>query len=427
MSFPAYPSYQDSGIDWAGEVPSHWDITALKRFLNMQSGTSITADSIGEDGAYPVFGGNGLRGHTSSFTHAGEYALIGRQGALCGNVNYASGKFWASEHAIVCTPNKPVALTWLGELLRAMNLNRHSTSAAQPGISVEMIRELLVPIPPHDEQVAIATFLDRETAKIDDLIAEQQRLIDLLKEKRQAVISHAVTKGLNPDALMKDSGIGWLGEVPAHWTVLRLKNACSDSKAGPFGSALTKDMYESQGYRVYGQEQVIPADFTIGDYYINATTYEELKQYSVKSGDILISCVGSFGRVAVVPENVEPGIINPRLIRLRANSNHHPDYLAVLLRSQPVFEQFSFLSRGGTMDVINLGTLNSIVVAAPPGDEQLAILNFIKREVESYERLIGHAETSTNLLQERRSALISAAVTGKIDVRGIVSAEAEAA
>jgi type I restriction enzyme S subunit len=123
---------------------------------------------------------------------------------------------------------------------------------------------------------------------------------------------------------MKDSGIEWLGEVPAYWDVKRLGYLCSDIKAGPFGSSLTKDMYVGEGYRIYGQEQVIPNDFTIGDYYISQDTYSRLQQYEVQQGDILISCVGTFGRIATVPDGIEPGIINPRLMRLRVNPGALP-------------------------------------------------------------------------------------------------------
>ena len=136
MSFPKYPKYKASGVEWLGEVPEGWVTCALKRLVRMQSGESITAESIEETGAYPVYGGNGLRGFTSEFTHSGNYVLIGRQGALCGNINYASEKFWASEHAVVATPIKPVDSFWLGEMLRNMNLNQYSIAAAQPGLSV---------------------------------------------------------------------------------------------------------------------------------------------------------------------------------------------------------------------------------------------------------------------------------------------------
>jgi type I restriction enzyme S subunit len=200
MSFPRYPKYKDSGVEWLGQVPEHWEVCALKRIVRMQSGESITAEGIEETGEYPVFGGNGLRGYTSSFTHEGHFVLIGRQGALCGNINYGRGKFWASEHAVVASPIKQVETVWLGEMMRAMNLNQYSVSAAQPGLSVDLVARLGTVVPPLAEQTAIAEFLDRETGKIDGLVAEQRRLMDLLKEKRQAVISHAVTKGLNPHA-----------------------------------------------------------------------------------------------------------------------------------------------------------------------------------------------------------------------------------
>ena len=148
MSLPRYPKYKDSGVEWLGKVPEHWEVYALKRIANLQSGDTISPDDIEEDGQYPVFGGNGLRGYTTNFTHDGTHALIGRQGALCGNINYAHGKFWASEHAVVVSTLNNVETVWLGELLRAMNLNQYSVSAAQPGLSVDIIRNLFIAVPP---------------------------------------------------------------------------------------------------------------------------------------------------------------------------------------------------------------------------------------------------------------------------------------
>jgi type I restriction enzyme, S subunit len=154
-------------------VPEHWETCAIKRIVRMQSGESITAESIKETGDFPVFGGNGLRGYTSAFTHDGEFVLNGRQGALCGNINYAAGKFWASEHAVVASPVAPAATRWLGEMMRAMNLNQYSVAAAQPGLSVDLVANIRTVRPPLTEQTAIAEFLDRETGKIDELVAEQ--------------------------------------------------------------------------------------------------------------------------------------------------------------------------------------------------------------------------------------------------------------
>jgi len=184
---------KDSGVEWLGEVPEHWEVKPLKYVVLMKSGDQITTDDINESGEYPVFGGNGLRGYTPIYTHDGWFPLIGRQGALCGNVNYAMGKFWASEHAVVVTPQTDCNILWLGELLRTMNLGQYSITAAQPGLSVDVIGNLRIPFPKITEQTTIAAFLDRETARIDALIAEAEKGIVLLKERRSALISAAVT------------------------------------------------------------------------------------------------------------------------------------------------------------------------------------------------------------------------------------------
>ena len=184
---------KDSGIEWLGEVPKHWHICKLKWFANLKSGDFITGNSIEPEGNYPVYGGNGLRGYYSYFTHNGEYVLIGRQGALCGNINYAIGKFWASEHAVVVTPNERAVTIWLGELLRIMNLNQYSVSAAQPGLAVERITDLYIPIPPYQEQINIGTYISKYISLDKKLIEHSTDNIELLKERRTALISAAVT------------------------------------------------------------------------------------------------------------------------------------------------------------------------------------------------------------------------------------------
>ena len=177
----AGPRVKPSGLAWAPEVPAHWTVKKLGFLVSVQSGDMIAADEIKDMGPYPVYGGNGLRGYTDRFTYRGEYALIGRQGALCGNINYAKGEFWPSEHAVVVTPREKIAVVWLGELLRAMNLNQYSLSAAQPGLAVDTIAALKVPIPPLAEQRTIADYLDRETARLDGLVAAKERLLAILQ------------------------------------------------------------------------------------------------------------------------------------------------------------------------------------------------------------------------------------------------------
>ena len=182
-----------SGIDWIEEIPEGWMVCRIKDLVNLQSGTNLTTMEISDNGTYPVYGGNGLRGYYEEYSNDGEYILIGRQGALCGNINYASGKFWATEHAVVCYPKREFAKKWLGELLRTMNLGQYSLSAAQPGLSVERIKNLKMPLPSLFEQQIIASYLDSKCSEIDNLIAVKQQKIETLKEYKKSLIFECVT------------------------------------------------------------------------------------------------------------------------------------------------------------------------------------------------------------------------------------------
>lgn len=417
MSFPRYENYKDSRIEWLGEVPEHWEVCALKRIAMLKSGDTINSDSIEEIGDFPVFGGNGLRGYTTSSTHEGIYALIGRQGALCGNINYAQGKFWASEHAVVVSPLNSVETYWLGELLRAMNLNQYSTSAAQPGLSVEIICNLLVPLPPLDEQSSIATFLGRETAKIDALIVEQQRLIELLKEKRQSVISHAVTKGLNPNAPMKDSGIEWLGEVPEHWNKMVAKRVTN-----VFVPQRNKPELNDEGDGVFWatMEDMKKDEINQTGFWVSEKATKDAGSRILSKGAVIASCVGNFGVASI---NVVDVIINQQLQAYIPKPVLKAEYLRYFLDVAKVY--FERVGTAATLTYVNQQGFENLPLVLPPLLEQENIISYLSFEASKFEKLINEAKTAITLLQERRTALISAAVTGKIDVRGLVSAKTE--
>lgn len=431
MSFPRYPEYKDSGVEWLGEVPAHWSICAIKRIASLQSGESITAEQIEAEGTYPVYGGNGLRGFCEAYTHEGEFALIGRQGALCGNINYATGKFWASEHAVVASPKVQVSTKWLGELMRAMNLNQYSVSAAQPGLSVEIVSNLCIPLPSLAEQSAIATFLNHETAKIDALVAEQEKLIALLKEKRQAVISHAVTKGVDPSVPMKDSGVEWLGKVPAHWAVTTLARISAERCDGPFGSGLKSDHYKEMGALVVRLQNIRASGFYDGEpAYLDINYFQtELHRHNVVAGDVLIAGLGDdnnlVGRACVAPVGIEPALVKADCFRFRLHAEMaYPSFVANQLCASALCDS-GRLSSGSTRSRIPLSVMGTRKVALPPLAEQAVIEQFISANLLRLGRLLTEAEAAIILLQERRTALISAAVTGQIDVRGLTVAEAE--
>ena len=182
-----------SDDDWFIEAPRHWNIQRLKTICTMKSGDGITTESIEPEGPYPVYGGNGIRGYSRNYTHEGHFALIGRQGALCGNVHSASGKFWASEHAVVASLKAAHSLDWFVPLLETMNLNQYSIAAAQPGLSVERVMNLSVPVPPSEEQTKIAEIINQADTRIGSTVSQVQRQIDLMNEYRTRLIADAVT------------------------------------------------------------------------------------------------------------------------------------------------------------------------------------------------------------------------------------------
>ena len=183
---------KDSGVEWIGEVPEEWEVRKLKHIAKLQSGETISSDNFTEAG-YPVFGGNGFRGYTNRFTNDGDYVLIGRQGALCGNVNYAHGQFFASEHAVVVYPHKHENIVWLGEVIRTSNLNQYSQSAAQPGLAVSLIQNICYPYPPKEEREEIALYIAKNIKVIDEGIKNYQEQISLLQERKQIIINEVVT------------------------------------------------------------------------------------------------------------------------------------------------------------------------------------------------------------------------------------------
>lgn len=301
-------------------------------------------------------------------------------------------------------------------MLRAMNLNQYSVTAAQPGLSMEFVGNLRSIVPPASEQVAIVAFLKRETAKIDALIAEQQRLIELLQEKRQAVISRAVTKGLNPNVPMKDSGIEWLGKIPSHWSTLpsrrlfgqRNESAEDNDKqvtaSQKYGILFQADFVEMEGRRVV---ETITGTHTLRRVYPN---------------DFVISLRSFQGGIEWC--RIQGSITFHYVVLTPLKCVYEP-FFAYLFKSDPYIQALrstTNLIRDGQ----DLRYSHFVQVPLPvvPSEEQRAVATYLDATVTQFDLLAGEAERAIALLQERRSALISAAVTGQIDVRGLAGSEA---
>ena len=392
MQYQPYPEYRNSNIEWLGDIPNHWDVMALHHVVRMRSGESITSTQIEKDGDFPVYGGNGIRGYFDEYTHDGSFVLIGRQGALCGNINYAEGRFWASEHAIVVKPDRDLITNWLGETLRAMDLNQYSVAAAQPGLSVESIGRLKIPFPPVSEQQTIARFLDYKTQQIDQLIAKKQTLIDKLNEQRIALITHAVTKGLNPDVEMKDSGVEWLGDVPKHWDVRRIKFALMLQR----GHDLSADNREDGD---------VPVVSSAG---ISATHSTAI----AKAPGIVTGRYGTIGKFVYVEEDYWP--INTTLYSVDTYGNN-VRFLWYMMHN--FSEIFILNSKKSAVPGVDRNDIHPELTVIPPIEEQTQIVEYLDGKMARIDRMVELNQQTIDKLKEYRTALITAAVTGKIDVR----------
>jgi type I restriction enzyme S subunit len=279
--------------------------------------------------------------------------------------------------------------------------------------------------PPLPEQTQIAAFLDRETAKIDALVAEQWLLMELLKEKRQAVISQAVTKGLNPDAPMKPSGVEWLGDVPEHWKMVPLCVLASMIQTGPFGSQLHSSDYVDNGTPVINpsniQEGKVEPDWSCS---ISAENVDRLSQHKLIEGDIVFGRRGEMGRCALVTANEVGWICGTGSLNVRLSDRAFPPFVSIYLRTEYVREWLKLESVGSTMDNLNTQILGAINVPVPAITEQMEIVSYLEAESSKFDILTAEAQRAIGLLQERRTALISAAVTGQIDVRHLSAKEA---
>lgn len=423
MSRQTYPAYKPSGVEWLGDVPEHWEARRLKTVARFGYGDSLAADDRAA-GPYSVYGSNGVVGEHDRANTKAPCLIIGRKGSF-GKVAYSDTPCFAIDTTYFVDPRLSSSdLRWLYYCLQWLRLDSFSKDSAVPGLSREDAYNNMLAICPLDEQRAIVRFLDRETVRIDALIEKKRRQIELLHEKRAALISHAVTKGLDPNAPMKDSGIERLGEIPAHWDVKRLKFLVVRNgvgiQMGPFGTMIKDLDPVDTGFKVYGQENVISGDFAIGERWVDAGRYDVLRHYAVEPGDILLTRKGSIGNARLFPRDAQRGIIDSDTIRVRVDEGQMDRRFLVRLLHDAAYlrQQFEATRRGAILSGLNTTTIAELQVCTPPLGDQELIREYVDGAVTGVDALIVLVETSIDRLREYRTALISAAVTGKIDVRG---------
>lgn len=432
MSFPAYPDYKHSGIELLPEYPSHW---ALKRFKNVfEERAERSSDGSEELLSVSAYFGVKPRSETLdegdhlSRAESLEGYKVCRAGDLVINIMLAwnRGLGFSWQHGIVSPAYSVFHVTdgsypkFLDYLVRSDEYIRyfktHSAGIMDSRLRLypESFGRLFSAIPPACEQTQIARFLDHETARIDALIEEQQRLIELLKEKRQAVISHAVTKGLDPTVPMKNSGVEWLGEVPAHWAVNTVRRCLVEHRQGYYSSA----PYVDEGVKLLRITDLKDLGHIDTLDCPQVEDVAELDNFLLKNGDVVFARTGGAGSFGIVSELEEKLAYASYLIRFRFDLKRlNPQFLRYIFIADNFQMSVRANIHGGVNQNIHAEDIKDVFVCLPPLEEQREISLFLSSQCDLYNRLIDETFLAVDLMQERRSALISAAVTGKIDVR----------
>jgi type I restriction enzyme S subunit len=437
MSFPRYPKYKPSGVEWLGDVPAHWDVTQLKRTVNpdrqitygiVQAGPHVTdgvpyirpADMTDEEG---ILAPEEVM-RTSPEIAAGYSRSTIRTGDLVCSIGPSFGKVmvtpkWldganltqGTARIATAAPHNAKFLFWI--LRSPLSVAQWESSvggATFRALNLGPLAETTIPVPSESEQTRIAEFLDRETAKIDGLVAEQRRLMELLKEKRQAVISHAVTRGLNPNVPLKSSGIEWLSDVPVHWEIRKMSHFFRAGK-GKNGQMLTKEFCGANpgDYPVYsGQTE---NEGVMG-------TWDQFEFDFAEKGVLFSTTVGAkamhlrqlFGRFSLSQNCM---IIWSTSDRCETRFYYY--------HFQPLFQFERSLIPEHMQASFRIEDLYGYKIVVLPTEEQSAITAHLDAETAKFDTLTAEAQRAIDLLQERRTALISAAVTGQIDVRAVAS------
>ena len=442
--YQEYPEYKGSNIDWLDAIPEHWTTSKLRYTFSFGKGLTITKENLGDTGIPCVNYGevhskygfevnpqkHPLKCVDEEYLKTSPYALLGNGDIVFADTSEdidGSGNFtqlvsdeqiFAGYHTIIARPFDRECSRFYAYLLDSKELRtqiRHAVKGVKVfSITQAILRGVNIWLPPIDERTQIANFLDHETAKIDTLIEKQQQLIKLLKEKRQTVISHAVTKGLNPQAPLKDSGVEWLGQVPEHWLVTRLKFECDVVDC----RNKTPEYFEDGDYFVVRTTNVKNQKLNFnGALYTNKINFDIWTQRGVPpKGSILFTREAPTGEVCIVPDNLK-FCMGQRMMNFIANDETYTNYLFDYLISDCLDRYINSVSHGSTVSHLRVEQVENIPILVPPAEEVVAIHDHIKVMKLKYDGLEYSALKAIKLMQERRTALISAAVTGKIDVR----------
>jgi type I restriction enzyme S subunit len=442
MSLPKYPKYKESHVTWLGEIPAQWAHANLKWLSKRYSGGTPdkTKREYWDGGSIPWLNSGtvnealitapsayitqaAFENSSAKWVPSGSLVVaLAGQGKTKGMVAQVLLDTTCNQSMAAIVPALRVRSRYLYWWLvrNYQNIRNMAGGDLRDGLNLELLGAIPCPLPSVSEQASIAMFLDSETGKIDALIAEQEKLLTLLAEKRQATISHAVTRGLNPKAQLTNSGVQWLGDLPAHWSGIQLGRLCSSVSDGPHFSP----SYVDDGVLFLSARNIKTDGWSLNDAkFVSEDDYAEFSKRVVPEiGDVLYTKGGTTGvaRAVDLKERFQVWV-HVAVLKLQ-KSLVTPDFLAYALNSVGCYEQAQLYTRGATNNDLGLTRMVKIILALPPMDEQESIVAFLNAETSKLDALKSKAEHAIILLKERRGALIAAAVTGQIDVRGVVDA-----
>jgi type I restriction enzyme, S subunit len=438
--FKPYPAYKDSGLEWLGEIPAHWGLKRLKRIAEFRGGGTPSKDipdywggdipwvspkdmkvSIVVDTEDKITS-QGVRESATKFVPAGAVLLVVRSGILVHSipVALAGRELTLNQDLKALIPRSELLPEYLLYLISGLQkellVEWKKEGATVESLEIDLVAQTQTPLPREREQRAIAEFLDRETARIDALVVKKERLIELLQEKRTALITRAITKGLNPNVPMNDSGVGWLGNIPVHWGIKRLWHLTPSGRRIMYGIVLPGPNVDD-GVPIVKGGDVSRERLRIER--LSRTTVEIESGYvrsRLRGGDLVYAIRGSIGEVAVVPDELEGANLTQDAARIAYTSATHGPWLLHALKSAAIFAQLEAGALGATIRGINIRDLKRAWIPVPSRTEQETIANFLDHETAKIDALADKIREAIHRLKELRTALISAAVTGKIDV-----------
>lgn len=407
--------YKESGIDWIGIIPKHWNLTKNKYSITICNGKEINSES----GNIPVYGTGGVFKNTNDYLYNGESVLLGRKGTIDKPL-YVNDKFWTVDTMFYTKINKTLIPKFFYYLALCFDYKYYQTGTTLPSMTQTDLGNIYIPKIAIKEQNDIIKYLDKIVPDINFILENLNKQISILTQYKSTLVTEVLTKGLNPNVELKDSGISGIGKIPKHWSLKKIKYLLKDLKVGPFGSALSGEDFKDEGYWVYNQRVVLDKNFKNNDVYIDENKYNDLKSFKVFPNDILITTRGTIGKVAIVPSNAPDGILHPCIIRFVLDNTIIKNKLIELIfnESNLIYEQIYKQSNATTIEVIYSYTLKELILPIIPIEEQKQLIDYLSSKCMTINSLINDKQSQIDKLQTYKKSIIYEYVTGKKRVKG---------